>query len=215
MKIILEYDDLHPDPSVDCLEIAEQLLDKYPSLVLNFFVPPCYNGNPLALNKEWGKRLQKLTEDNRICIGVHGHLHSIEEFKHKDYPHAVSSIKAAEAILKSAGLPQAMAFRGPHWGLRAPTIEALIDLKYTHLYSHKDYDHLTDLYKDKIKIVHYNFNLADTWPKLENPMESDICVMHGHTHNVCNNGIGESYDKLCGILDSLESPTFLRIDEYV
>lgn len=218
MKTILEFDDLHPDPSVDCLDLSEQLLRKYPSLILNFFVPACYNGNPLALSKEWCKRLQRLIEDNGICIGVHGYLHTQEEMKHLDYPHAVSTIKASEAILNSAGLPYSKTFRAPHWGLRAPAIEALIDLGYTHLYSHASYDHLTDPFKEKIKIVHYNWNLKDEYPTLENPLESSICVAHGHTspikHLSCGNSIWDIYSKIEKLIEE-ENPLFMRLDEYV
>lgn len=218
MKIILEHDDLHPDPSVDCLEIAEQLLGKYPSLILNFFVPTYYNKKALFLEKEWCKRLQKLVEEDRVCVGIHGHSHGHLEFLNKSYQDAVISVKASEAILNTAGIPYAMAFRGPYWAINTPTIEALIDLQYTHLYSHVSYDHLTDPFKEKIKIVHYNFNLANTWPNLENPLESDICVAHGHTspikHLSCGNSIWDIYPKIEKLIEE-ENPLFMRLDEYV
>lgn len=212
MRTCLDFDDLHPNPEVDCLEIAEDLLQKYPSLILNFFVPANYEGVPLSSNREWCWRLRTLVDAGRICLGVHGHLHSPEEFKHKSYQDAVSSIIASESILNSVGLSYAKVFRGPHWGICGPTIDALIDLGYTHLYSHQSYDQLNDLYRDKIKIVIYNFNLAHEWPNMENKMTSDICVMHGHTHNVCGNGIQESYNKLCNILDNTDL-NFLRLDQ--
>lgn len=212
MNYLIELDDLHPNLEVDCLEIAEDLLQKYPSLILNFFVPANYGGVPLSYNREWCGRLRTLVDVGRICLGVHGHLHSPEEFKHKSYQDAVTSIIASESILNSVSLSYGKVFRGPYWGLCGPTIDALINLGYTHLYSHANYDQLNDLYKDKIKIVKYNFNLAHEWPSMENNMSSDICVIHGHTHNVCGNGIQESYNKLCEILDNTDA-NFLRLDQ--
>lgn len=218
MKIILEHDDLHPDPSVDCLEIAEQLLGKYPSLILNFFVPTYYNKKALFLEKEWCKRLQKLVEEDRVCLGIHGHSHSPLEFIAKSYQDAVISIKASEAILNTAGLPHAMAFRGPYWAINTPTIEALVDLGYTHLYSHISYNHLTDPFKEKIKIVYYNWNLKDEYLTLENPLESGICVAHGHTSKHlslnCGNGLWDIYPKIEKLIEE-ENPLFMRLDEYV
>ncbi len=211
MNYCLEFDDLHPNPEVDCLEIAEELLQKHPSLILNFFVPTNYEGVPLSSNKEWCGRLRTLVDAGRICLGVHGLNHNIE-FGNISYQEAVSSIIASESILNSVGLSYAKVFRGPYWLICGPTIDALIDLGYTHLYSHHSYDQLNDLYKDKIKIVIYNFNLAHEWSNMENKMMSDLCVIHGHTHNVCGNGIQESYNKLCNILDNTDL-NFLRLDQ--
>lgn len=211
MKVCIESDDLHPDPSVDCLDIAEKLVEKYPEIILNFFVPPCYNRVPLYTNQNWCDRLRKLIESNNVCLGVHSLYHTQEEFKYCDYKTAVSKIKLAEDIFNVAKLPFVKVFRGSHWGICQESIEALIDLEYTHLYSHKNYDHLNDLYKEKIIIRYYNFNLADIWPRMENPVTNDIVVIHSHTHSVCNNGIGENYNKLCEIIDNNDF-TYLSID---
>lgn len=209
---IFEFDDLHPNPEVDCLGLAEKLCSKYPKLILNFFVPAAYMGQELYLNEPWCKRLRALVNSGKVCLGVHSLYHTQEEFKYYDYKTAVAKIKLAESIFNASGLSFAKVFRGSHWGICEDTIKALIDLGYTHLYSHKNYNHLTDFYKDKIKIVHYNFNLADIWPNMENPIKNNIVIMHGHTHNVCSNGIFETYNKM---LDILIANNFncLRIDE--
>jgi hypothetical protein len=218
MNYIIELDDLHPDPSVDCLEIAEQLLEKYPSLILNFFVPANYEGVPLSSNREWCGRLRTLVDAGRICLGVHGLNHNTE-FGNISYQEAVSSIIASESVLNSVGLSYAKVFRGPYWLICGPTIDALIDLGYTHLYSHPSYDQLNDLYKDKIKIVIYNWNLKDDWPKLENPIVTEslgICVAHGHTsrhaHLNCGNGLWDIHPKISKLIEEF-NPEFLRLDQ--
>ncbi len=210
-NVIIESDDFHPDPSVDCLYIAQRLIQKYPKIVLNFFTPACYNQVPLYTNKDWCDEVRLLIDSGNIRLGVHSLYHTQEEFKYYNYRTAVDKIKLAEDIFRVAKLPFLKVFRGSHWGICEDSIKALIDLGYTHLYSHINYKELNDKYSDKIKIIYYNFNLADTWPNMENPTESDICVMHSHTHAVCNNGIGESYNKLCEIIDN-NNFTYLSID---
>lgn len=220
ISYLIEFDDLHPNPVVDCLSLAEDLLKKYPQLILNFFVPPMYSGESLRSNKDWCSRLRDLVDSNRICLGIHGHLHSPQEFLNKSYADAVSSIKASESILNSAGLSYYKIFRGPHWAINEPTCEALVDLGYTHLYSHVSYNELNEKFKDKIKIARYNWNLKDDYPHMENPMaeSSDICVAHGHTskhfHLSCGNSIWDVYPKIEKFIEDY-NPEFLRLDQYV
>jgi predicted deacetylase len=213
-RICIEFDDLHPNPDVDCLDVMEELYEQYEEILINFFVPAQYGGMPLFDDKKWCKRLQVMVENERVCLGVHGLLHSPEEMKHKTYQEAVSSIRAAEAIFNAAGLPYAKAFRGPHWGVNGPTIDALIDLGYTHLYSHINYFSLTEPYRDKIKTVIYNFNFADKWPHMENLYENSMMVAHGHTskhrHLNCGNGIASHLDKVDYLVRNFEC---MRIDE--
>lgn len=215
MKIILEFDDLHPNPEVDCLDVMEELYDKYEEILINFFVPAQYGGSPLFGDKKWCKRLQTMVENDRVCLGIHGLLHSTEEMRNKTYQEAVSTIRAAEAIFNAAGLPHAKVFRGPHWGINGPTIDALVDLGYTHLYSHNSYSPLTEHYRDRIKTVIYNFNFADTWPHMENLYTNGIIVAHGHTskhrHLNCGNGISDHLDKIDYLVKNFEC---MRIDEY-
>lgn len=205
-KIILEWDDLHPNRDVDCLVIAEKLIETVPNIVMNFFVPAQYGGEALYTNREWCGRLRSMIESGNVNVGVHGLLHSTLEFAHKSYQDAVSSIKAAEAIFNAAGLPYQKVFRGPQWGISAPTIEALIDLGYTHLYSHADKEHVHGQFADKIKIVKYNFNFKDEWPAMENPVVGDTVVCHGHTSGLsylsCGNSIWNHQQKIIDLAKS-------------
>ena len=218
MKIILEWDDLNPNPQVDCLAVARKLIDKYPNIVLNFFTVPVYESTDLCCAKEWCNEVRKYTDSGNIAIGVHGTFHTFREYAFLNYEQSVKQLEYSHVVFEGATLPIAKCFRGPYWGVNEDCVKALIDFGYTHLYSHKEYTALNEKYADKIKIVYYNWNMKDDWPKLENPLESDIAVAHGHTskhaHLSCGNGIWECYDRLCSFIDSQDNIEFLRIDQY-
>lgn len=219
MKMILEFDDLHPNPSVDCRAVIENtiLCFKDVPFVLNFFVPAKYDNDPLYTYKHWCDKLRGYIGTGKICLGVHGLLHSPEEMLHKSYQEVVSTIKEAESIFHAAQLPFVKAFRAPQWSIGASTVEALVDLGYSHIYSHTRFNELTAPYAARIKVVNYNFNFKDEFPNMENPMgESGICVAHGHTsvypHLSCGNGIWDQEAKLHSLLR--EPHEFLRIDQW-
>ena len=218
MKIILEFDDFNPNPEVDCLEVAERLIQKYPDIILNFFTVPIYNNMALWHNNEWCNKVGKYIESGNIVLATHGTFHGFREYALLDYNQAKSYLKYSRAAFDIADLPFHKVFRAPYWGLCEDSVLALIDMGYTHLYSHKEYTTLNEKYADKIKTVYYNWNLKDEWPKLENPLESDIIVAHGHTskhaHLSCGNGIWECYNKICEFIDSQENIEFMRIDQY-
>lgn len=216
MKIICEFDDIHPNEEVDCLDIAEQLLSANPSLTLNFFIPPNYRGDPVFNHKDWCIRLRTLVDSGRVCLGIHGYNHNME-FKSISYQDAVTKILASEATLNTVGLSYVKVFRGPFWAICEATCEALCDLGYTHLYSHNDYFELNEKFKGKIKIPIYNWNLKDDHPKLESPLVTDICIAHGHTskysHLSCGNSIWDVFPKIEKLIEE-HNPAFLRLDEY-
>lgn len=218
MKIILEFDDLNPNPQVDCLAVARELIEKYPNIVLNFFTVPVYEGIWLHYDIKWVEEVRKLIDSGNINLGVHGTYHSFLEYKNKTYVDAKLSLIESLHNFDRANLKVSKVFRGPYWAINEDCVKALIDLGYTHLYSHKEYTTLNEKYADKIKTVYYNWNLKDEWPKLENPLDSDIVVAHGHTsrhpHLSCQNGIWECYEKICATLDSFDNVEYLRIDQY-
>ena len=217
MKLLIDFDDFHPDDEVDCLPVLKNIFDQRPEVKINFFIPPNYNGHPLYKNQLWCDIVKSYIAKNMIAVGVHGHTHSPVEFAHKNYQEAVSSIRAAEAMFDASGIPFQKVFKGPQWAANASTIEALIDLGYTHLYSHVNHRALNDNYADKIKIVYYNFNFKDEWPTLENPLiNPNICVAHGHTSKHpyldCGNSIWNHYNKILNLPDNTE---FLTLNEYI
>ncbi len=215
-NVILEFDDLHFDDRVDCLSVATELINQNKDIVLNFFVPTMYGGRLLpAAPKDWLAKFKNHVSNGNVVVGIHGFDHSTLEFKNLTYEAVVSRLKAAEAVLNYSDITYTKVFRAPQWGINSNVVEALIDLEYTHLYSHTDYNHITDQYKDKIKVIHYNFNLKDQWPRLENPLQNpETVVAHGHTSKYpelnCNNGIWDVKDK---VMELSKKFSCLRLDQ--
>lgn len=215
IKVILEYDDLHPHPEVDCLDFADKIIKKYPKIIINFFTVSNYNNQAIYSDGEWCDRLKRHIDNGNICLCVHGYTHSPLEFKHLNYRDAYHRIVKAEQKFLTAQLPFKKVFRAPQWGINSEVMLALHDLNYTHVYSHTDYTDINNYYSNFFKIVYYNWNLKDDfqYDKLENPIQNDIVVIHGHTHNVCENGIEESYARFENFM-SRHSVEFARCDEY-
>lgn len=204
-KIILEFDDFHPDKNVNCLEILNDLISRYKkqNIIINMFVPPCYHGTPMSDDREWCSKVRKHILSGNLCLAVHGRIHSQEEFKNLTYQESYMSLLNAEEEFKKSQLPFKKIFRGPHWGIGTASIGALIARRYTHLYSHTSYQKFNDSYSHEISIVYYNWNLKDRFGVYENTW-SDFIVAHGHTSNVCGNGIEESYNRIVEALDNNE-----------
>lgn len=215
MKIIFEFDDLNPDPLVDCLFIIEEFVKKYPNIILNFFTIPIYQETSLSSNLVWLSKVQNLINSGNVVLGVHGYKHTQEEFRYKTYEGALDSLKKAEKEFNKANLPFVKAFKGPHWGINSETCEALITLGYTHLYNHHSYPIIDCEYGDKLKMCYYSWNLKDDWGTFESEPE-DIIIAHGHTskHSAlsCGNSIWSNFYK---IMQIMEQPNIqcLRLDE--
>lgn len=218
-RIIFEFDDLNPHPEVNCLPTIEKLIARYPNIVLNFFTIPIYKGVSLASDPIWCNRIRQLIELGNVNLAVHSTYHTTEEFKFLDYNTAIDKLVLSQSVFDEANLSFTKVFKGSHWGICSKSIEAMINLDYTHLYSHVSYKELNDKYKDKIKIVYYNYNLKDTWPYLENKLlDKNVIVCHGHTspyeHLSCGNGITQCYEKLCNIIECGENIEFLKVQDY-
>lgn len=213
LKVILEYDDLHCHPEVDCLDFAESMIRKWPNIIINFFTTPNYKDRPIYSDTEWCDRLIGHINNGNICLGLHGYTHAPLEFKHLSYEQAYHTVVKAEQKMIVGLLPFVKVWRSPQWGINAQVFQALCDLNYTHVYSHTDYRGLNDYYGDKTNVVYYNWNLKDEYPIFENPVKNNVIVIHGHTHNVCGNGIEESYGRLKSFIQNNEVE-FARVNEY-
>lgn len=215
MRCCLEYDDFHPNPEVDCLGVVKELVNEFPSILINLFTIPCYKNAPLFENRSWCEDVRALIESNNICIAMHGTYHTQEEYKHYNYSTAVDKIKLGENILQAAGIDFVKVFRGPNWGMAEPSVDALCDLGYTHIYSHQSYADLNEYAINKgANICIYNWNLKDEYGKFERALsEGDPVIIHGHTHNVCSNGIAETYNKLSNFIKQY-NPTFIKVNDY-
>jgi len=203
-EIVLEYDDLtHLDPE-NCLDQIDELVRRHPNIKMSFFTVPMMRGVPLTHNLDWCSKIRKHIDNGNVCLAYHGLLHNPEEFKSIDKTECLLRLKFGRSIFETCKLPAAKVFRGPHWGMCTQAVEALEEEEFTHLYNHKDYLHLLS---DRMKVVYYNWNLKDEAPEI------DTLVTHGHTHNVCENGIEQTMDKVSAFIDA-NNPHFKFVDEY-
>lgn len=202
--LILEYDDLHWKSPENCIDQINKFVEFYPNIKLSFFTPVLLNNLQLNLDDGWVQRIRELCYQGNIRIAIHGLYHTPEEFKHLNKVQAEGRLGLAESILQGLNIPFAKVFRGPHWGINPDSIDALNSCGYTHWYNHTDYQHLESKFNGKV--VYYNWNLKDEAP------DSDVLVAHGHTHNVCQNGIQETFNKVCKFIDT-NDVEFKFVDE--
>jgi len=193
MKIVLDFDDLHWSNPVNCLDSIDYLISSNPKIKLTFFTIPYYNNNPIGADKDFCKRIKEYIDSNNIVLAIHGTTHSVLEYLEKSYEDAINSISLSEFYMTEAGLPFIKVFKGPHWGINKETINALIQHNYKEIFNHESFRHLE---VPEIKFTYYNWNLKDNFTP------SKIIYAHGHTHDVCENGIRETRDK---ILDAIRT----------
>lgn len=211
IKLIVELDDLHSHPEVNCLGFAAKKIKEWPRLLLNFFSPALYNY--WQIDSVWAKKVKELIDSNNFTLSYHGCFHTQEEFKDKNSEQAIYSIQQAKKEFDRVRLPVLNVFRGPHWGINSEVMDALGHFGITHLYIHPDQKELFDSKKRQTKSVYYNWNLADEFD--ENLLENkNIIVAHFHTHNVCSNGIEEAWPRFERFLTKYYNQIdFLRTDE--
>jgi len=70
--IILEFDDFNPHPEVDCICLAEELVEKYPTIHLNMFTVGCYQGTLLFDHPDWCQRVKRLIDSGNMSLAIHG-----------------------------------------------------------------------------------------------------------------------------------------------
>ena len=209
MNLILEFDDFNPKETVNCIEYIDSLVSLFPKIKLTMFTSALYERKALFSDKVWCFRVREHIKNNNLRLAVHGLYHTQEEFKHKSYDDAKLSLVIAESVFNVSDLSFIKVFRGPHWGINENTYNALIDLQYKFVYTHESYNHLSAKFLN-IKNVYYNWNLKDDFNLVES---TDFVIGHGHTHNVCGNGIEESYSRIKAFINTYK-PTFKFADEF-
>jgi hypothetical protein len=204
MKLILEFDDFHWRYPENCISEIQELVDEFPDIKISLFTTALLSNLPISNNVEWVSKVKKFILSDNIRLAVHGIYHNNQEFKYMTKDQALASLSLVHSAFDHAKLPFVKVFRGPHWGINQESIDALNELSYTHLYNHEDYRNLDHLFKNKV--VYYNWNLKD-----DSPVE-DTLVAHGHTHNVCENGIKQVMPKIKKFIIE-NNPTFGFVDE--
>lgn len=203
--LVLEFDDFHWRSPENCLDTIDILVKARPDIKLSLFTVPNLNTMPIWTGTAFCKRVRGLCESNHIRIAIHGLTHDQEEFKNVDQAQAIRKLEHAETLLRMADIPFTKVFKGPHWAINEATVWALNKMSYTHLYSHRDYEKIADGFLGAK--VFYNWNLKD-----EAPTDTDILIGHGHTHNVCENGITEVSSKILTFVEK-HNPVFKFVDE--
>jgi hypothetical protein len=209
VRIVLDFDDLHWREPENCLDTINLLVNSIENIKINFFTIPFLDYIPLIDNSKWCLEIERLIKYGKIRLYVHGLRHSFNEFLDISYEGAIKKIDVAEQIFYASNLRFGKVFKGPNWGINKETIRALIDKKYDYIYVHPEQEALATEFCQYIKFITYNFNLSDlnkTRP------DKDLTIMHGHTHNVCGNGIKEISNDLINFCRE-EKPTFKFIEE--
>lgn len=193
-NIIIDFDDLHYRHPENCLQTIQYLVDRNDKIKLLFFTIPYLDRLEIGNDDPFCKKLRKYIDSGHIQLAIHGTYHSSEEFKSLDYENARMKISLSERLMKEADLPFIKVFKGPHWGLNKSTIDVLMDRCYQAVFNHEDYKNLEVA---GIDFKYYNWNLKDDYVA---PTDR-LVIAHGHTHNVCGNGIQEIADKLLMTLE--------------
>lgn len=205
-SIILEYDDFHPKEPENCLREIYKLIEEVPDIKISLFTTPIHSGYCMSSSPQWCDEVRELIKAGNLRLAAHGMFHTSEEFKHISEEECMLKLARIEQEFFVSNLPFAKVFRGPHWGINRASYNQLIAAGYSHIYTHEDYRALSD---PRIKSVFYNWNLKDPQP----PEGDDIIVAHGHTHNVCGNGIQETLSKVVEFCRT-QKPSFKFVDEY-
>lgn len=203
--LVLEFDDFHWRSPENCLDTIDLLVKACPTIKLSLFTVPNLAGLPIWTGAGFCKRVISLCESGHIRIAIHGLYHSQEEFKDVDEAMAIRKLEHAETLLRMAEIPFVKVFKGPHWAINKSTVWALNKMSYTHLYNHRDHEAVAEGFLGAK--IYYNWNLKD-----EAPTDSDIVIGHGHTHNVCQNGITEVSSKILEFIEK-NNPTFKFVNE--
>lgn len=202
MYCVLEYDDFCDQAPENCLSELESLVKLIPKIKVTMFTVPAMRGQAIT-DPNWIMRVRRLIESDNLRLAVHGCFHLQEEFDCKTEL-AQIRLDLAEECFKDANLPFIKVFKGPHWGANEHTHGLLKKNGYTHWYNHPEKEELEFRFDNECKAVHYNYNLAESVERLDFLLDDknyvddplNTIVTHGHTHNVCNNGIAQTMNKV-------------------
>jgi predicted deacetylase len=208
MKLILEFDDFHWDHPENCIVTINKLINYSPSVKISLFTVPNLREKPIYLNKNWCSEVSELISNGNLELCRHGFDHSFLEFKEIDYKSAYEKLVIGDYYFQKADLNCKKVFRAPYWGMSEFAVNALNDLDYTHLYNHEEYSHLDKSFNGEI--VRYTWNLADSY--INN--NTNIVIAHGHTHNVCGNGIEECFNKICEFISNFSNIDYTFASEF-
>lgn len=206
--LVLDYDDYHWQSPENCLDTVKEMISRVPEIKISLFTPSLYHGKPLEADWAWCEETRELIKAGRIVLAVHGTEHETSEYENIDEAEAREKLLTAEKMFMNADLPFVRAFKAPHWQIGEGTMKALRRLGYSHAYLHEDTKHLMEL-ETPVRRVFYNWNLLDAAP----PEDVDVIIGHGHTHDVCGNGIAQTMERVLQFVEKSSDIQFAFVHE--
>lgn len=190
-KVIFDLDDL--SNKYDCFDQLVKLKKQIPNLKVTLFTIP---------GRTNMKLLDKCKMQDWIELAIHGIYHDSNfEFAKKTYEQAYYKIwKACDPNYYTKG------FRAPGWQISTATMEALKDLGFWVAIQYSDgrfEGHPDGPHQPKVieNLPYYDLKEPD----------DEVIKIHGHTWNVCGNGLKDLIPTLRKYADS----EFIFIDNYV
>jgi len=214
-KFSLSLDDYSPKPGTNDLTWANKLIEFYPDIKIDLFVPAAYarlgeKQHYLHLEQNWIDETKNLPVSN-YRINLHGLYHrrskkdfpwhtGIEsnnnEWENLTYQQADNLLNKVEEEFEKIGLKHTHVFRSPGWHIGIEAVKLLIDRGYTIAGDDRYYQK----YKSLPKLKWFSYN----WDLLTEPLQGDI-VAYGHSSDWNKNHLNEgNYHKIMKVLEKQE-----------
>lgn len=185
MKISYDVDDM--GPCNHRLDLFQLLRERYPKLKVTMFTIPWdirfspHTKGAQITDKQyapWVATIRKAIEDGWMEVMIHGLTHGPREFEHLTYQEAKNRLLVAQKMFINVKIPYQYYFKAPQWLISTDARKAITDMGFKVVDDH-----------------YYNWNIRDEMPK------GDTLIAHGHINDGmgCDNGIDESFIRLCKI----------------
>ena len=213
-KLIFDFDDFHCTSPENCLKEIKELVSICPTIKILLFTSTRMKNIPIWSDGLWCTEVKSLIDSGNITLAVHGLMHTTLEFANITKQEALERLVTAENDFNRAGLPFSKIFKGPHWGINVETVEVLKSLGYNTIFDHWNTPKnvIEKIAEYGIQRIVYNIGFESELTKIEEliNINDGPWYLHGHTHNVCGNGIQESMAKIKSIV-SKDSVEFISI----
>ena len=213
MKFALSLDDYCPRPNTNNLYWANKLVEKFPDIKIDLFVPAAYcrlnDQKPYLLTEyiDWVEQLKSLPKNYKINLHGLYHRRSKRDFEWHDgiesnnnewenltYKQAAFLLDSIEDIFNKIDLKHAKVFRPPGFHINAASVKLLTDRNYIIAGNEKYYRKYKDI--PNLKWAHCNWDLITELPK------NDVYAF-GHTSDWTNNYLNEDkYNKIVEVLNN-------------
>lgn len=201
-KFSLTLDDFSPRPHTNDLYWCNKLIEKYPGVKIDLFVPAAYarlsDKTPYLLseNLDWVEQAKQLPGNYRLNLHGFFHRRTKRDWKHHkgpdsnnnewgrlSYDQAAYWLKQIESEFEKVGLGYYKVFRAPGWHLSKGAVRLLGDRGYIIAGDDKYYRK----YKSELNTKWVSYN----WDMTSKPPNKNNIVAFGHTSDWTNNYMDE------------------------